>query len=550
MSLQPVSDVEETGGCRVNDLSVIATDRSGLSTVIVDEISFSVERGQVLALIGESGSGKTTISLACMGYQRPGCQIVSGEVVIDGIDVLALSTSDRRQLRGQKISYVAQSAAASFNAARRLNQQVIETPLINGLMTRQAAIEKAIDLYRQLDLPDADKIGRRYPHQVSGGQLQRLMAAMAMICDPELLILDEPTTALDVTTQIEVLAAFKHLINARRTAAIYVSHDLAVVAQIADNVLVLNNGRSVEYGPIEQIIHDPQHTYTQALISAAHILPTSFPVGEIARTAHQKPLLQIENVDAAYGREHHLALDNINLKAYSGRTLGVIGESGSGKTTLGRVISGLMKPRSGDISLNDERLEPQVDKRTRLQQQKIQFVFQMADVALNPRHRVNKILRRPVQFYSNLERQVIDDRVVQLLELVELPAQYRDRFPRELSGGERQRVNLARALAAEPDIVICDEVTSALDTVVADAILKLLESLQKQLNLSFIFISHDISTIARMADTIAVMHEGKVVAWDDAEKILEPPHHPYTQKLLDSVPELRTDWLSERIGQR
>jgi len=416
-------------------------------------------------------------------------------------------------------------------------------------MTRQQALKNAVDLYRRLDLPDAENIGRRYPHQVSGGQLQRLMAAMAMICDPRLLILDEPTTALDVTTQIEVLAAFKHLIDASNTAAIYVSHDLAVVAQIADHVLVLNNGNIVEYGPIEQIIHDPQHAYTQALIGAAHILPRTVPLNTSTHATHRQALLEVKNITAGYGRSRKLALNDVDLSVRPGCTMGVIGESGSGKTTLGRVISGLMTPRTGRVLLNGEVLNPRIEKRSRQQQQKIQFAFQMADVALNPRHRVSKILRRPLQYYFQTPASEADDRVAQLLELVELPVDYRDRLPRELSGGERQRVNLARALAANPELIICDEVTSALDTVVADAILELLENLQKQLTISYVFISHDISTIARMADRVAVMHDGVVVECDDTGNLLEPPHHPYTQKLLDSVPELRTDWLEERIQQ-
>jgi len=325
---------------RVSDLNVAARAPDGSMLPIVSDISFAIEPGKVLALIGESGSGKTTISLAAMGYARPGCVITGGIVDLAGTDILSLDFPARRKLRGSDIAYVAQSAAASFNAALRLDLQVTETPIIKGLMSAAEAHDKAVSLYRQLDLPDPETIGQRYPHQVSGGQLQRLMAAMAMICDPKLLILDEPTTALDVTTQIEVLHAFKKLIRERGTSAIYVSHDLAVVAQIADHILVLKDGRMVEYADVEQIVHAPREAYTRELLAAAHILPKSIPAKKPAPlSARQHPLLKVDKVTAAFGRNaEFIALKDVSLELAEARTLGVIGESGSGKTTLGRVI--------------------------------------------------------------------------------------------------------------------------------------------------------------------------------------------------------------------
>lgn len=540
----------------VRDLCVAARSRKGVLTPIVNNISFSITPGKVIALIGESGSGKTTISLACMGYARAGCTITGGSVNLLGAEILELDFPSRRRLRGTDISYVAQSAAASFNAALTINRQVMETPLIKNLLSSEAAEAKAIDLYRQLDLPDPENIGRRYPHQVSGGQLQRLMAAMAMICDPKLLILDEPTTALDVTTQIEVLQAFKQLIRHRHTSAIYVSHDLAVVAQIADDVLVLKDGDMIEYGPVEQIIHQPARDYTKKLIAAAHVMPETLPKARSAKVEgraakREHPLLEVANVTAGYGPGHEfLALRSVSVSAEAGRTLGVIGESGSGKTTLGRVISGLMGTKSGDVRLDGKVLAGSISGRDRDELRTIQFVFQMADVALNPRHRVGKILGRPLRFYFGMGEMEARKRVAKLLELVELPASYARRFPHELSGGQRQRVNLARALAAEPKLIICDEITSALDTIVAEAIFELLRDLQERLHVSYIFISHDISTIAKVADTVAVMCNGEVVEYGTTEEVLTPPHHDYTELLLTSVPDLRTDWLDDIQARR
>ena len=534
----------------VRDLTVVARQRKQEVLSIVEHVSFELRAGEVIALIGESGSGKTTISLACMGYARPGCEIAGGSVRLGDCQVLDLSPGERRAMRGRDIAYVAQSAAAAFNDALPLGLQVTEAPVIKGLLSRDEARAKAVALFRELDLPEPETIGRRYPHQVSGGQLQRMMAAMAMICDPRLLVLDEPTTALDVTTQVEVLRAFKKLIRGRNTSAIYVSHDLAVVAQIADRVLVLRGGATVEQASAEDIISRPVEAYTRQLIGAAHVMPATISPGRAppdpdrSGAGASAPLLRVNGITAGYGRSSkQLALRDVSLEAFASRTLGIIGESGSGKTTLGRVIAGLMPVRSGEVSFEGHRLGTSVGKRNREQLRTIQFVFQMADVALNPRHRVEKILGRPLSFYFGLDGAQTQRRVRELLTLVELPADYASRYPRQLSGGERQRVNLARALAAEPKLIICDEITSALDTVVAQAILDLLRDLQERLDVGYLFISHDISTVARIADAIAVMRNGEIVELGSTEDVLTPPHHPYTDLLLKSVPDMRTDWL-------
>ena len=547
----------------VRELSVIARQRRGSAFSIVERVSFDVRAGEVIALIGESGSGKTTISLACMGYARPGCEISGGSIRLGDRQILDMSLRERREMRGRDVAYVAQSAAAAFNSALTLGRQVTEAPVMKGLLSEEEARTGAVALYRELDLPEPEAIGRRYPHQVSGGQLQRMMAAMAMICDPRLLILDEPTTALDVTTQVEVLRAFKKLIRGRNTSAIYVSHDLAVVAQIADHVLVLRDGAMVELGTAGDIVARPVEAYTRQLIGAAHVMPATISPGRVPPEPDGKegpaPLLRVSGVTAGYGRSgEHLALRDVSLEAFASRTLGIIGESGSGKTTLGRVIAGLTPVRAGEVHFRGRKLGGSVGERSREQLRAIQFAFQMADVALNPRHRVGKILGRPISFYFGLNEVQVQGRVAELLALVELPESYASRFPRQLSGGERQRVNLARALAAEPKLIVCDEITSALDTVVAQAILDLLRDLQERLEVGYLFISHDISTVARVADTIVVMQNGEVVEHGATGEVLAPPYHPYTELLLKSVPDMKTDWLdtlvlpgpSERGGAR
>ena len=525
------SDIESL---QVRNLCVDAVDRYGKTVPIISDVSFTVAAGKVISLIGESGSGKTTIALAVMVYARPGCRIRSGKVILGGRDIFALNPSERQQMRGTDIAYIAQSAAAAFNGALTIGTQVTEIAVLKRLMSRQEAERRAVSLYRQLDLPDPERIGKLYPHQVSGGQLQRLMAAMAMICRPKLLILDEPTTALDVTTQIEVLQAFKRLIQTEGTAAIYVSHDLAVVTQMADDILVMKDGQMVELQPTEKIITNPREGYTRMLMKAVPRLPED-PVSY--DSGNDDELLKVNNITAGYGsRGGSIVLKNISIKVKQGETVGIIGESGSGKTTLGRVISGLMAPRSGDIVLDGKVLGSKFKDRSRRELQQIQFVFQIAETALNPRQRVRNILGRPLDFYLGLKGKEAERRIYELLELVELPGHFINRFPRELSGGQLQRINFARALAAEPKLIICDEITSALDTLVSASIIELLLSLKERLGLAYLFISHDLSTVANLADSVAVMRHGEIVENGTVAQVLKPPYHQYTELLLNSIP--------------
>ncbi|WP_118182715.1 ABC transporter ATP-binding protein [Paraburkholderia phosphatilytica] len=533
----------------VRGLRVVGSRPGEADTTIVHDIDFDIARGEVLALIGESGSGKTTIALSLMGHARSGCRITGGAIRVGDTDVRALSAKGLAALRGRKVAYIAQSAAAAFNPSRSIMDQVIESALIHGTLSKRAAQAKAVELFRALALPEPETIGKRYPHQVSGGQLQRLMAAMALITDPELVVLDEPTTALDVTTQIDVLQAFKRVIRQYGMTAVYVSHDLAVVAQMADRIVVLSDGEIREVGATEQILHAPAHPYTQSLVAA--VTPV-MPVGNVADSAAaEKPLLEVRRMTAGYGRKsakglpEKVILNEVDLVIRRGQTVGVIGESGSGKTTLAKVIAGLVPIAGGKLLLDGEPLAGDLNHRSREQFRRIQIVFQNADTALNPVHTVERTLARPLQFYHGMKGEAARRRVAELLELVRLPAACAQRRTGELSGGQKQRVNLARALAAEPELILCDEVTSALDTVVGAAILDLLRDLQKKLGVSYLFITHDIAKVRAISDDIVVLYSGHRVETGNRDALSAPPFHPYSHLLVSSAPELRAGWLDE-----
>lgn len=528
----------------VENLNVAVRGADGGDKYIVRDVNFSIDAGKVLALIGESGSGKTTIALTLLGWARPGCNIVAGSVRLGDTDLLTLNPRDLSKLRGNRVTYVAQSAAAAFNPSKTIMDQVIESALLHGLSERKAVRDKAVHLFEKLALPNPSSIGGRYPHQVSGGQLQRLMAAMALIVDPDLIVFDEPTTALDVTTQIDVLQAFKNAVNDQDTTAVYVSHDLAVVAQIADDVVVLKEGTVRETGATKQVLSAPTDSYTKTLLSAVD----GASPHEEASDDYQ-PLLDMQGVSAGYGHVNrdgvpkNLVLKDVDLSIGRGRTLGVIGESGSGKSTIARVIAGLLSPFEGRVTLNGETLAGAVPARRVEQLKQVQIVFQYADTALNPAHTVADVLTRPIEFYHGETGTESRRRVKRLLDMIHLPATVAEQKCSELSGGQKQRVNLARALAAEPALILCDEVTSALDTVVAAAIMDLLMELQQEFNLAYLFVSHDISVVQSICDDIVVLLQGQVVESASRATFNAGAHHPYTERLLLSVPELRPGWL-------
>ncbi len=511
------------------------------ATPIVDDVSFTLDPGRVLGVIGESGAGKSTVGLATLGYGSGGCRIVGGSIHVGGLDIRKLTAAAMRSVRGNRVAYVAQSAAAAFNPAQRIGEQVIEATLQHGLATRREALARSIALFDMLGLPSPSRFGASFPHQVSGGQLQRAMTAMALCPKPGLVVFDEPTTALDVTTQIDVLAAIKNAVERTATAALYITHDLAVVAQIADHIMVMRHGKIVEYGSARQVIEAPRDEYTRRLVSVRR-------VDKPPSTTDCRPLLGIAHIDAGYNNTP--ILRDVSVTVPVSQTVAVVGESGSGKSTLARVAMGLLQPDRGRILLRDRALAADYRRRSREELRSVQMVYQMADAAVNPRHTVRQIVGRPLTFYLGLRARDCERRTLQLLEEVEIPAAFIDRYPAELSGGQKQRICIARALAAEPDLIICDEPTSALDPLIADEILSLLMRVQQETRVSYLLITHDIATVRAVADHVVVMHGGRIVRAGPKAQVLSPPFDDYTALLLSSVPEMKVGWLEGAMAKR
>jgi peptide/nickel transport system ATP-binding protein len=523
------------------DATIYPPDDDPQDITIVHDVSLTLAPGRVMGLIGESGAGKSTVGLSALRYGRGGLRL-SGEIFVNGRDILKSSPAELRKLRGKEVTYVSQSAAASFNPAIKLMDQVTEATILHGLSSKSEAEARAIDLFRSLSLPDPENIGKRYPHQVSGGQLQRVMTAMALCPKPDLIIFDEPTTALDVTTQIDVLAAIKKAIIDTGVAALYITHDLAVVAQVSDEILVLRHGNMVEHGLVKDIIENPKQDYTKALVSA-HVIHHE------EKKPTDNPILRVENITASYGGTIQVLTD-VSVEIHRGQTLAVVGESGSGKSTLARVITGLLPPGKGRITFDGAELPKSLPERSIDELRELQMIYQMADVAMNPRQTVGTIIGRPLELYFGIRGAEKRKRIIELLDEIEMGEEFIDRYPAELSGGQKQRVCIARSLAAKPKLIICDEVTSALDPLVADGILKLLLALQKKEDVAYLFITHDLATVRAIADSIAVMYQGKLVRYGPKSEVLAPPFDDYTDLLLSSVPEMKLGWLEEVIAHR
>lgn len=531
----------------VQNLCLTGRRGRGPETPIVTNVSFDVAEGEMLALIGESGSGKTSIALALTGYARQGCRISGGSLHVAGHDVLRMNARELHAFRGKTIAYIAQNAGAAFNPALPLMEQVIEPALVHHIMPRKKAMEQAIALLELMALPSPHTIGARYPHECSGGQLQRIMAVMALITEPEVVIFDEPTTALDVTTQIEVLEAFRLAMRQCGFTGVYVTHDLAIVAQMADRAVVLKNGTVQEEGATSQILNEPTQPYTQALVTASKPHTRNHDPSPAS-----VPLLDVRNLLVGYGgitpegKPVHTILDQVSLPVMTGETMGIIGESGCGKSTLIRAIAGIQPWSAGSMIFEGQPLAPDINARSPQQRQHLQLVAQNADLVLNPAMTVQATLRRVMTFYGE---DASDAAIRHILDMVRLPAALSSRLPTQLSGGQKQRVNLARALAARPRLVLCDEITAALDTVVAAAILDLMMELKRELSLSWLFVTHDLHALRSVCDHVAVLYAGHCVEFSTITALQTATHHPYTRKLEASVPEMRPDWLDGVIRQ-
>jgi peptide/nickel transport system ATP-binding protein len=588
---------------RIEDLSISLLSGEH----IVEGVSLSVEPGQVLGLVGESGSGKTTTVLALLGYTAPGVTVTGGRITIAGQPVLGRTEKEVRRLRGRVVSYVPQDPAMSLNPARRIGR-AIEVMLETHQRARPPH-DRLLAALGQVHLPASDEFAQRYPHQVSGGQQQRVVIGIAVVCEPPFVVLDEPTTGLDVVTQAHVLAEVDRLRRERSLGLIYVSHDLAVVSQLADRVAVMYAGRVVEEGPASVVLSQPCHPYTRGLIAAIpdpgtarrlrgipgiaagvgerpqgcsfaprcpivepeceQRMPELLEVGSAhvarcirwrdtnaleisraqipARQAGPEPLLKVEGLCIEHGTRRRAVrvVHNVELQLGRGECLALIGESGSGKTTIARCIAGLHAPAEGQITFDGRILAAKAQQRPKDARRRIQYVFQNPYDSLNPRRTVRDQVARPARTLLGLSAAAAEKAVKGLLERVRLPAGLAGRFPGELSGGERQRAAIARALAAEPDLLICDEITSALDVSVQAAVLELLEELREELGLAMLFITHDLGLVSSVADRGAVLQHGRICETAPVRKLLDSPATDYTAQLLRVAPRLKSSLIGE-----
>lgn len=582
----------------VEDLRVVVK-RTGHD--VVDEVSFTIEAGEVLGLVGETGSGKTTVALALAGHARRGLSIAGGRVLLEGRDVLKLSASELRHVRGRQIAYVPQDPSSALDPARKVGVQIAEALRAHG-DTRDGAASRLKEVLAEVRLDSSRELLRCYPHQLSGGQQQRITLAMAFACRPALIVLDEPTTGLDVTTQRHVLETVRTLCRSYGVAAVYVSHDLAVVAELVSSVAVMYAGRLVEFGGVQDVFFSPAHPYSRRLLRAVPsaeragvlqgiegtpprpgqrppgcsfaprcplVLPACNeeppPAVELADGRRVRCLragegespaasaqalvpqdtstgedcaLRVEGLVAAYGSTE--VLHGIDLLVPWRRCVALVGESGSGKTTLARCVVGLHSNCTGELHFGDKRLPPGYRHRSERAQRGIQFVFQNPYTSLNPRRTVGQIVERPLEHFGELSRSERETRVVAALEDAALSAQFLNRYPDQLSGGERQRVAIARALVVEPELLVCDEVTAALDVSVQAAIIELLRRLQANRGLAMLFITHNLALVRSIAQDVVVLAKGVVVERGPVEKILERPSDAYTIQLLEDVPRLES----------
>ena len=512
---------------RVEGLTVIGRPSD---VEIISDVSLTVNRGEILGLVGESGSGKTTLGLSLLRHLKRATQITEGRVWVGERELASLNEQQVRNLRGRAVAYIPQSPASALNPALRLGTQLTEA-LHDDTSTSDQVAERVREVLREVALPDDPAFLRRYPHQLSGGQQQRVAIAMAFVGRPDLIVLDEPTTGLDVTTQAHVLETIKAMTREYGTAGVYISHDMAVVADLADDIAVMYQGELVEHGRAEQVLSAPRHEYTRRLLMAVPLLRTSGHIEPAPRT--EEPLLRIFELSAGYGRTR--VLEGIDLSVSRGECVALLGESGSGKTTLSRSVAGLHHQFEGGLVFDGQALAGTSYRRTAEQRRRIQYVFQNPYEALNPRKRVRDQILGP---YRHLVGRPDDPDLVvaQALERAALPASYGERFPEQLSGGERQRVCIARAVATRPDLLVCDEITSALDVSVQAEIVKLLRSLQDD-GMALLFVTHNIALVSNIADRVAVLNKGRIVEYGPVGQVMSAPEHEYTRALIADTPD-------------
>jgi peptide/nickel transport system ATP-binding protein len=584
-----------TSGLSILNLRV---NVSATGNDIVDEIDLKIQKGRVTGLVGESGSGKTTVGLAVLGHARRGVEIVQGEIYCDDTDVLNLDEGSKREIRGSLVSYVPQDPTSSLNPALRIGVQileVLETHNFGG--SDQARSVRVREMMAEVLLPSDDEYLERYPHQLSGGQQQRVVLAMAFACRPAVIVLDEPTTGLDVSTQEHVLKTIRNLSSQHGVAALYITHDLAVVSELADDVAVMYAGRIIEQGSAYDIFNNPSHPYTRHLVAAAPDIageqqivglagrapspgkrpngcafsvrcesvtddclsqfPQSVSISQshfarcinirksetsakpesikLVKKASSNTVLELRNISAGYGGQS--VVEEISLILGRGQCLALVGESGSGKTTVARCIGGLHTEWSGEIFLNNEKLNRGSRQRRIEQRLGIQYIFQNPYGSLNPRRTVGDSIIRPLVI-SGSTGSTVKKELNEVLEKVSLPSAYSDKFPDQLSGGERQRVAIARALISRPDVLVCDEITSALDVLVQAAVVDLLATLQRDLGLAILFITHNLPLVRSIADEVAVMSDGRIVEFGDTATVIGNPVQEYTQRLISATPSI------------
>ncbi|MEV6621357.1 ABC transporter ATP-binding protein [Amycolatopsis sp. NPDC051106] len=508
--------------------------RTTAGVPVLDDVSFAVAPGEVLALVGESGSGKTTAGLAPLGHFRRGLAVSGGRITVcprgeDSVDVLALDTAARRKLRGSTVAYIPQDPALSLNPALRIGLQIAEVLETHGFPG--SVEDRVAEVLAEVGLPADPAYRRRYPHQLSGGQQQRVGIAMAFACRPAVVVLDEPTTGLDVVTQALVLKTVRALTAEHGVAALYITHDLAVVAEIADRVAVMYHGSIVECGPAASVLRSPSHAYTRRLLDA---VPD--PDAVVAPPPAAEPVLATKGVTVSYGQ--HVVLRGVDLSVARGECLLLLGESGSGKTTLSQCIAGLTSSYSGTISLAGTGLAASTRQRSDEQRRRIQYVFQSPFSSLNPRKTVAQSIEVPLTRLTSMSRAERRERVAEVLDRVRLGRAPADRLPEQLSGGERQRAAIARALVTTPDVLVCDEVTSALDVSVQATIVELLGELRRELGMAMLFVTHNIALAGEVADRIAVLQGGAIVEEGSVRSVLDAPSHAYTRELLAATPRL------------